>query len=205
MSGLPNKLHRRCRNILLKCSEFDSNTSLRAVFVTKKLHPFCSGLPEAANKSERVDKCLEYLLDKRLSDGQPVLPLFLTALRDRYQAGDALRDELGTLVEAVQSALAPPDLPSTAVDSRQPTAPATYNTEAVRDMLTAAFDDEGLTALCYDHFRPVYDDFSVGMSKRHKIHRLLDYCERHLQMGKLLTLIEKHNPDQYARFKDLFH
>jgi hypothetical protein len=106
MTGLPTELYNRCRTTLLKCSEFDSNTALRAVFVTDELSPFRSGLPEAMSKSGRVGNCLAFLLDKRLSDGQPVLPMFLTSLRDRYQEGDALRDELETLrLEVEQYAL----------------------------------------------------------------------------------------------------
>jgi hypothetical protein len=93
----PVELHRQCRVTILKCSEFDTNASLQAVFVTNELRPFRSRLPEASSKSERVDACLAFLMDKRLSDGRSVLPLFLAALRDRYQTGDALRDELETL------------------------------------------------------------------------------------------------------------
>jgi hypothetical protein len=92
-----NELYHRCRDTLLKCSEFDSNASLRAVFVTDALSPFRSGLPEATSGSKRVDATLDYLLSQRLNDGRPVFPLFLEALRDRYQEGDALRDELEEL------------------------------------------------------------------------------------------------------------
>jgi hypothetical protein len=105
MVGLSSELTQRCRNTLLKCGEFNSDAALRAVFVTDELYSFRDRLPVAGNKSERVDKCLEFLLDKRLSNGRPVLPIFLAALRDRYQEGDALRDELGALAEAVQSTL----------------------------------------------------------------------------------------------------
>jgi hypothetical protein len=76
----------------------------------------------------------------------------------------------------------------------------TWNTETVRGLLTAAFNDEDLTALCFDHFRPVYEGFGSGMGKGQKIQQLLDYCYRHDQLERLLELVEKHNPDQYARF-----
>ena len=200
---LPGELYNRCRDVLLQCSEFDNDAALRSVFVTDELYPFRGGLPEATTKNERVDKTLDYLLSNRLSDGQSVFLIFVIALRDRHQTGDALRDDLVALVEAIQSALVSPDLPSTAPHPSQSTASFTYNTKAVRDLLTTALDDEGLTALCYDHFSPVYDDLSAGMGKRQKIQRLLDYCERHVQMEKLLSLIEERNPVQYARFKDL--
>jgi len=99
MPGLTVKLHRRYREVLLKCSEFESDVALRAVFVTAELIPFRDSLSGAASKSGRVDACLAHLAEKHLSDGRPVLPLFLVALRDRYQEGDALRDELDEILE----------------------------------------------------------------------------------------------------------
>jgi len=104
MPRLSSELYRRCRNTLLKCGEFDTDASLRAVFVTDELYPFRDRLPAATSKTDRVDKCLGYLLEQHLSNGRPVLPLFIEALRDRYQKGDARRDALRTLAEAVQSA-----------------------------------------------------------------------------------------------------
>lgn len=101
MAGLSSELYNRCRNTLIKCSEFDSSFSLRALFVTSELLPFRNTLPETANKSERVDTVLSFLLDKHLSDGRAVLPLFIAALRDRYQVGDALRDELESLYDQI--------------------------------------------------------------------------------------------------------
>jgi hypothetical protein len=87
-------------------------------------------------------------------------------------------------------------------DSLEKVDSTTWDTETVRQLLTAAFDDEKLTALCFDHFRPVYESFAIGMSKGQKIQRLLDYCDRHDQLGKLLELAEEHNPEQYAHFAE---
>lgn len=111
MSQLPTELYNRCRSNLLTCSELESDRSLRAVFVTAELGPFQSGLPQAASKTERVDVVLDYLLKKCLSDGRPVLPLFLVALRDKYSEGDALHQELARLAEAVQMELMPKSVP----------------------------------------------------------------------------------------------
>lgn len=105
MPSLPDELQKHCRAVLLQCNEFSSHASLCAVFVTTELRPFLDGLLEAASKSERVDVCMAYLLERRLSDGRPVLPLFLAALCDRYKSGDALRDELGALTEDTRDAL----------------------------------------------------------------------------------------------------
>lgn len=108
--GLPTELYTRCRTVLLQCREFESYRTLRAVFVTDQLFPFRIGLPSADNPSELVDRCLDYLLERQLTGGRPVLPVFLATLRDRYQLGDALRDELEALCDAMQSAMAQPEL-----------------------------------------------------------------------------------------------
>jgi hypothetical protein len=68
-------------------------------------------------------------------------------------------------------------------------APA-WDTGVLRELLTAAFSDEDLTALCYDNFLPVYEDFSIGMSKGVKIQRLLDYCMREHRLDQLVQIIE---------------
>jgi hypothetical protein len=109
MPGLPPDLYTQCRTILLQCNEFENYRALRAVFVTEQLFPFRIGLPSADNPSELVDRCLEYLLGKRLTGSRPVLPVFLATLRDRYEPGDALRDDLQALFDTVQSAMAPPE------------------------------------------------------------------------------------------------
>lgn len=110
MLGLPPDLYTQCRNTLLQCREFASYQALRAVFVTDQLFPFRIGLPSSAdNPAELVDRCLEYLLGKRLTGGRPVLPVFLATLRDRYPLGDALRDDLQALFDSVQSAMTQPE------------------------------------------------------------------------------------------------
>jgi hypothetical protein len=114
MTGLPSEIYRRCRSVFLKCSEFNNDTALLAVFVTDELRPFQHGLPEATNKKDRVGQCLDFLLHKRLSDGRPVLPLFLTTLRNKYEPGDALRDDLDALAEDTQVALSAAQQPDKA-------------------------------------------------------------------------------------------
>lgn len=76
-----------------------------------------------------------------------------------------------------------------------------YNLRVVRELITAAFDDEALTALCSDNYRDVYEQFSTGMSKVEKIRRLLDHCVRHLRWDELLVQVKQHNPAQFARFE----
>jgi hypothetical protein len=79
-----------------------------------------------------------------------------------------------------------------------------WNTAVIRDLLAAAFDDSELKTLCFGHFDAVYADFAEGMSRGEKIQRLLGYCERHVQMDRLLQLVRERNPAQYARFENRF-
>jgi hypothetical protein len=76
-----------------------------------------------------------------------------------------------------------------------------WSTAAIRNLLSAAFDDEDLTVLCFDHFHPVYENFTSGMSKRNKVQHLMDHCLRHGKVEKLLTLVQERNPTQYSRFE----
>jgi len=76
----------------------------------------------------------------------------------------------------------------------------TWDTATIRHLLTAAFNSEELTTFCFDHFRAVYEGFGGGMSKSQRIQRLMDYCDRHNQLEKLLKLVEENNPAQFARF-----
>lgn len=85
------------------------------------------------------------------------------------------------------------------------TAPDTNrNTGAIRDLLTGAFNDEELTALCFDAFPEIYEDFAAGMSKRQKIQRLLDHCIRHDRLAQLLDHVREQNPRQYADYAERF-
>jgi tetratricopeptide (TPR) repeat protein len=78
-----------------------------------------------------------------------------------------------------------------------------WNTEAIRKLLTAAFDDQEVKTLCFDHFPPVYEDLATGMSKGDMIQRLMEHCVRHEQVQELLELVERKNPIQYERFQSV--
>ena len=79
---------------------------LSRVFKTSELRPFRAGLPEADSPAALVEATLEYLLDQRMRGGLPVLPEFLSELRNQYETGDGLREELDALYGAVKSHLA---------------------------------------------------------------------------------------------------
>ena len=78
-----------------------------------------------------------------------------------------------------------------------------YNTATIRELLRVAFDDQELTTLCYDHFRPVYDRFTAEMSRLSKIQLLIDHCARREEFDRLITLVQEINPKQYYKMMPL--
>jgi hypothetical protein len=114
----------------------------------------------------------------------------MEALRTLAGQGEAVE---GVSFTPTASVVASPGAPAEAPD---------YDTAAVRELLTAAFSDEELTTLCFDHFRPVYEAFASGMSKGQKIQRLVEYCDRNLRLDELLRRVAEINPRQYECFRD---
>ena len=108
MLRLSSDLYHQCRETFMKCSEFDSEISLRTIFVTNELSPYRNRLTEVKSKSDRIDACIDFILSQTLKDAQPLLPLFLLTLRDRYQEEDSIYYELDRLYKAVEADIAQP-------------------------------------------------------------------------------------------------
>ena len=109
------------------------------------------------------------------------------------------QDPLGILDE-VSAQPAPPACAEATAAVPQGATPLTPDTEMIRQLLAAAFSDEELTALCFDHFHPVYEAFGEGMTKPRKIQLLLEHCVRQVESDRLLSLVRERNPNQYNRF-----
>jgi len=69
------------------------------------------------------------------------------------------------------------------------------DTGRVRALMTELLTDEEVDALAMDHFRPVYDQFSRGMSRTAKIHRLIEHCSRRRKLGVLLTSVRAYEAE----------
>jgi hypothetical protein len=115
------------------------------------------------------------------------------------------RSEEAELAKIVRTAGGTPQpSPTGRPTAPPPTPPAPiqpeFNTAAVRELLLAAFSDEELMTFCFDNFRPVYEEFTAGMSRTQKVQLLLDYCVRRGEMAKLLAWVEQANSYQYGRF-----
>ncbi len=76
-----------------------------------------------------------------------------------------------------------------------------YNYAVIRELVEAAFDDEGLAIFCYDNFNDVAEQFTAGQTRKARIQLLIDYVKRHGLTNRLLTGIQEANPYQYGNFE----
>jgi hypothetical protein len=77
-----------------------------------------------------------------------------------------------------------------------------YNTDAIRELLRAAYSNGELDILVYDWFRPIYGTLSGITGKDQKIQCLLEFVERYGMYEVLLEQVQQHNSFQYARFAE---
>jgi hypothetical protein len=146
---------------------------------------------------ERAIRAKIQAIDKTLSDLSEELERGFIEF-GRYSRLKTEWEQQKAALEAQLSDVTAPQ--ENAVSGASPRA-GRFNTAAIRDLLAAAFSDEELTTLCFDHFPSVYEEFSSGMSKPQKIHHLVEHCQRHLLFDQLLALVREHNPAQFAHFE----
>lgn len=110
MDGISPELYKSLWIALLRCGSFDSDESLRALFVTAPLNSWRDSLPQAHSPSARVEKMIAYLSQQRDEAGNNALVLFLRALSNLKDPGDACKGELDHLAEQLTRELAEPML-----------------------------------------------------------------------------------------------
>lgn len=93
MRGLPQEVIDSCHVVLLRCEQFDSMNSLRAMFVSEELAPYRNHLRDGSSKAERVSLAIDHLVYQFTPDRRPVLPILLSALRPQDK-NDALYSDL---------------------------------------------------------------------------------------------------------------
>ena len=69
----------------------------------------------------------------------------------------------------------------------------------IRRFVTEHFNDEELTALCFDHFHEVYRNFGGGATVNAKALALVDYCQRRDRLPALLAVLERDRPEPFGR------
>jgi hypothetical protein len=77
-----------------------------------------------------------------------------------------------------------------------------YNIGAIYDLLLAAFTGETLQRLCRrtSPLKPILARFGPGQGLDDMADEVVEYCEKNLLLGELLTAVSRENPEQYALF-----
>ena len=75
-----------------------------------------------------------------------------------------------------------------------------YSSAALRDLISAALTEDEFTALAFDYFRPVYEQFAAGQTLRQRVQLLIEHAERRGQTARLAALIQEINPARYREF-----
>ena len=57
----------------------------------------------------------------------------------------------------------------------------------VRNFINDALDDDSIRNLCFDQFRPVYDQLSPAMSRTECVRRLVQWCYENRAFDQLLA------------------
>ncbi len=108
--SIPSELEQRLRKALLRCGPFDSDRSLRAIFVDERIAAWREDIPDnTPNRDKRVAAFIESLFDQSDDAGNNALALTLRILADRTPLEDSCHHELAELADAVQSASTAPD------------------------------------------------------------------------------------------------
>jgi hypothetical protein len=131
---------------------------------------------------------------------------------DQDEAFTYISEQIQKVAEVMASRPAPTSTPAAptspaspppaATTPAAPAASATYNTGAIRQLLTNAFDDESFGFFCDDYFPEVKVQFAQGMSFPSKVQRLIEHCRQHLVFPRLLDLIKQERPAAYEQVKN---
>jgi len=104
MSGIPSKLYKSLREVLIECEQFGTNRRLRTFFTNDEINIWRNSLPQAETLQERVDVLISYLHDKYRRDGANGLALFIRVLSENFDQQDVRHDRLLSLEAEVINA-----------------------------------------------------------------------------------------------------
>jgi hypothetical protein len=70
----------------------------------------------------------------------------------------------------------------------------------VRELINEALTEDEIRSLCFDHFRPVYNQLSAAMSRTECIRRLVKWCYERRQIESLLEYVKDLNSSIYTEY-----
>jgi serine/threonine protein kinase len=136
--------------------------------------------------------------------------------QDRYPSGVALAEALDEALRLTPQEAVPPtdqadrSLPSIPVaymsQQAESESPMTirYLWKNIRTLLIEGFSAEELNQLCFDEFRPVYNQLSLRTGKAEIVELLLQYVDQAVQVDKLLALAQERNSARYEKHQPYY-
>lgn len=103
--SIPSKLYQDLQTVLLRCGPFQSDHTLRPLFIDSRISAWRDDLPSATSTSKRVQAVIEYLWPQSNASGENALVLLLQVLRDQTSRGDACYGQLDALAVELETVL----------------------------------------------------------------------------------------------------
>lgn len=98
MPGFPPDVAEMIINTVMRVDQFNSDSSLRAMFITTELAPFKDQVPDANSKYDRAHKVMKWMAE---SGKKEIVLAFLKTLEARYQTGDGMKNDLQKVIQSV--------------------------------------------------------------------------------------------------------
>ena len=132
MPAIPPELTHRLYETLLRCGPFDSDHTLRTLFVDARLSAWRDLLPEASSRVERARTIVDALSERENPDGDNALVLLLRVIAENTPPGDACQGQLAALAGEVAAVLRADVLRTgassgDALPTQPPTGPIIFN------------------------------------------------------------------------------
>lgn len=103
MSSIPSSLYVDLEKNLLESGVFDSNDTLKAIFVDERLEYWAYELPEATSRKNRVEITIDFLIRKYNYKQENALVLLLRVLGDRISMQDNRYEKFRRLAKEIQA------------------------------------------------------------------------------------------------------
>lgn len=105
MTGIPPFLLQELRAVLLQMDVFGSNSRLRPLFLDQRIALWRDLIPEGANRRERVDVVIDFLIERWNLAGENGLVLFLQVLQDQTDPRDSRWHKIAQLISKLKQAV----------------------------------------------------------------------------------------------------
>ncbi|NJM40347.1 MAG: hypothetical protein HC853_06060 [Anaerolineae bacterium] len=202
--NLNERLLKACREIFLRCYEFEDNENLKILFSDSAFKALRKRLPTSASTmSERIDQIIVLLQDEVI-DNQPALLVMVNQLAKRYE-GLGLQNDLLSLKDRLSASTITTATPAVLIEFEKLPMP---DKVALRNYLSNRYTLAEMESLCLDVNSLIQQEGKLdnevnlevvgGSSKTSVALNLIQYLERRGWLNYLIKAIR--STDQAKTF-----